>query len=248
MIPTLKTIARPFKNKAISLYRTIVPEKSPVYHRLSYAQEGEDMILARIFYHQPNGFYVDVGAYHPQMISNTYYFYLQGWRGINIDAMPGSMDSFNKIRPNDINLEIPLSDTKQNLTYYKFNHSNLNGFSKKISEQRDGCSVGDWEVKLISEIELQTSTLSEVLDKYLPPAQTIDFLNVDVEGLDYEVLKSNNWQKYRPKIVLVEVLETLIIEEIKQAPIPAFMYEQGYQLYGKSGYTLIFKRDDFQVI
>jgi FkbM family methyltransferase len=231
MIATLKKTVRPFKNRAMNLYRRLVPEKAPIYHKLSYSHEGEDMILARIFYNQNKGFYVDVGAHHPQRYSNTYYFYSLGWKGINIDAMPGSMKIFNQIRPNDINLEIPLSDSKQNLTYYLFNHSNLN-----------------WEVKLVSEIELQTSTLSEVLEQYVSPEQDIDFLNIDVEGLDYEVLKSNDWTKYRPKIVLIEELEMVTLDQINKAKVSAFMYEQGYQLYGKSGYTLIFKREDFRII
>ena len=232
----------------MNLYRRLVPEKAPIYHKLSYSHEGEDMILARIFYNQNKGFYVDVGAHHPQRYSNTYYFYSLGWKGINIDAMPGSMKIFNQIRPNDINLEIPLSDSKQNLTYYLFNHSNLNGFSNELALERNGCKVGDWEVKLVSEIELQTSTLSEVLEQYVSPEQDIDFLNIDVEGLDYEVLKSNDWTKYRPKIVLIEELEMVTLDQINKAKVSAFMYEQGYQLYGKSGYTLIFKREDFRII
>jgi len=248
MIATLKKTVRPFKNRAMSLYRLVVPVKPPIYHKLSYSHEGEDMVLARIFYNQNKGFYVDVGAHHPQRYSNTYYFYLLGWKGINIDAMPGSMKIFNQMRPNDINLEVPLSDSKQNLTYYIFNHSNLNGFSKELAIERDGWKVGDWEVKLISEIELRTSTLSEVLEQYVPPEQDIDFLNIDVEGLDYEVLRSSDWKKYRPKIVLVEDLEMVTLDQSYTAKIPAFMYEQGYQLYGKSGYTLIFKREDFRII
>ncbi|MFA7355121.1 MAG: SAM-dependent methyltransferase, partial [Sulfurimonadaceae bacterium] len=77
------------------------------YALKSYSQEGEDMILRRLFEQQPNGFYVDVGAHHPKRFSNTYFFYKKGWRGINIDAMPNSMELFNKIRPRDINIEKP---------------------------------------------------------------------------------------------------------------------------------------------
>jgi len=72
------------------------------YALKSYSQEGEDMILRRLFEKQLTGFYVDVGAHHPKRFSNTYFFYKQGWHGINIDAMPGSMKLFEKIRPRDI--------------------------------------------------------------------------------------------------------------------------------------------------
>lgn len=249
MISTLKKVLRPFKNTASSLYRTVFPAKNPTYHKLSYSHEGEDMLLARIFMQQNNGFYVDIGAYHPQSYSNTYYFYLQGWKGINIDAMPGSMEIFKKIRPNDINLEIPISDSKENLTYYTFNYPNLNGFfSKETAAERNNWKAGDWEAKITSKIDLQTFTLSEVLDKYLPVNQNIDFLNIDVEGLDYQVLKSNDWKKYRPKIVLIEDLEVISISKRQESAISLFMYEQGYQFYGKGVYTLIFKREDFQIL
>src|SRR5574341_354761 len=73
------------------------------YAMKSYSQEGKDMILRRIFGNVENGFYVDVGAYHPKRFSNTFYFYKKGWSGINIDAMPGSMKFFTKMRSRDIN-------------------------------------------------------------------------------------------------------------------------------------------------
>ena len=99
----------------------------------SYSQEGEDMILRRLFEKQKTGFYVDVGAHHPKRFSNTFFFYKKGWSGINIDAMPNSMRLFNEIRPRDTNLEIPISDKKQKLKYYMFNEPALNGFSKELA-------------------------------------------------------------------------------------------------------------------
>jgi len=100
------------------------------YALKSYSQEGEDMILSRLFGNQQAGFYVDVGAHHPMRFSNTYFFYKKGWNGINIDAMPDSMKLFNKFRPRDINIEKPVSDKKQILTYYAFNESALMVFLK----------------------------------------------------------------------------------------------------------------------
>lgn len=75
------------------------------FHTKSYALQGEDLILREFFEYAKNGFYVDVGAHHPFRFSNTYLFYQSGWRGINIDAMPGSMKLFNRFRPKDINIE-----------------------------------------------------------------------------------------------------------------------------------------------
>lgn len=87
------------------------------YALKSYFQEGEDMILRRIFERQSTGFYVDVGAHHPKRFSNTYFFYKKSWTGINVDAMPGSMKLFEKVRSRDINIEKPISSEKQVLTY-----------------------------------------------------------------------------------------------------------------------------------
>jgi len=215
----------------------IYPQNIYKYHNISYSQEGEDLILARFFEKEKNGFYVDIGAHHPQRFSNTYYFYLKGWKGINTDAMPNSMKIFNILRPNDINLEIPISDKSEVLTYYEFDDPALNSFSYDLSQQR----VNDTNYKIVSKLQLKTQTLAEVLDKHLPHDQKIDFLSIDVEGLDYQVLTSNNWEKYKPKIVLVEDLELSSLENINVSKIYFFLEKKGYILIAKTIRTLIFR-------
>ena len=76
------------------------------------------MILRVIFAKQQTGFYVDVGAHHPKRFSNTYFFYKKGWYGINIDATPGIMENFKKMRKRDINLNIGISDTTGERDFY----------------------------------------------------------------------------------------------------------------------------------
>lgn len=210
------------------------------YALKSYSQEGEDMILRRIFERQSSGFYVDVGAHHPKRFSNTYFFYKRGWRGINIDAMPDSMRVFNKARPRDINIEKPISDKKQALTYYAFNEPALNGFSKELSEARDG--VGGYEIIFTKDIE--TETLEDILDRNFPDSSDIDFLSIDVEGLDFSVLKSNNFIKYRPKVILIEILGSSL-DEIEDNEVAFFLKDKGYRLYAKAVNTVFFISDDF---
>lgn len=210
------------------------------YSIRSYSQEGEDMILRRIFERQKTGFYVDVGAHHPKRFSNTYFFYKKGWNGINIDAMPNSMRIFKKIRPRDINVEKPISRKKQVLTYYGFNQPALNGFSKEISEKRDG--FNNYKIEFTKDIE--TTTLDEVLKEKLPKNQTIDFLSVDVEGLDLDVIQSMNIQKYKPRVVLVEILGSTLAN-IEQDKIYQYLNTSGYDLYAKAVNTVIFKVKDF---
>ena len=209
------------------------------YSLKSYSQEGEDMILRRLFEKQKTGFYVDVGAHHPKRFSNTYFFYKLGWRGINVDVMPGSMIAFNRMRPRDINIEKPVSNKKQLLTYYAFNEPALNGFSKELSEERDG--KGSYFVKFTKDIE--TSTLEEILDDNLPKVQSIDFLSIDVEGLDFNVLRSTNLEKYHPKVILVEILNSSLAD-IQISKIYQFLTDAGYELYAKTVNTVIFKHKE----
>lgn len=222
-------------------YSSVIGWKNLIYDGYatkSYSQEGEDMILRRIFEEKKTvGFYVDVGAHHPKRFSNTYFLYKKGWVGINIDAMPGSMALFKKMRPRDINLEIAISDKKQVLTYYVFNEPALNGFSQTLSAERDRKGI----YRIIDEIKLETSTLAEVLDTHLPIDIGIDFLSVDVEGLDLQVLKSNNWNKYKPKVILVESLSLRSsLSKLCDCEVCEFLINNDYYLFAKTVNTLFF--------
>ena len=203
----------------------------------SWSHEGEDLILSRIFGGQAGGFYVDIGAHHPKRFSNTYLFYKRGWRGINIDAMPSSMKLFDKKRPRDINLEMGIGTNVGELDYYVFNDPALNGFSKELSDQRHEADTA-YQVREVIKVDVQP--LSQVLDCHLNTNQEIDFMSVDVEGLDFDVLKSNDWSRYRPKFVLAEILGSSL-HEIEQSEIGQFMRDQNYVLYAKCMNTVFFK-------
>lgn len=204
----------------------------------SWSQEGEDQILKRIFEKDTKGFYIDVGAHHPKRFSNTYLFYRAGWRGINIDAMPNSMRIFNKTRPRDINIECGVGEEAGCLDYYIFNEPALNGFSKEISNDRVNTIYTIEEI-----IKINVFRLSELLDCYLPEGQVINFLSVDVEGYDLQVLKSNNWLKYRPKFVLAEILNCEF-HKLSDTEIGKFMRELSYYPYAKTVNTVFFKLDE----
>lgn len=213
------------------------------YSTKSYSQEGEDMILRRVFNDKNNGFFVDVGAHHPERFSNTFFFYMLGWKGINIDAMPGSMDGFKRKRPLDINLEIPISNSGKELIYYKFNEPALNGFSKKLTELR----INESNLYYVEEeITLKTYRLSEVLENHMPKYTDIDFMTIDVEGLDFEVLQSNDWEKFRPKIILVEILENSL-EDFFTNEAYLYLKDRDYRFYAKTVNTVFFRRSDFTI-
>ena len=201
----------------------------------SYSQEGEDMILRRLFEHKERGLYVDVGAHHPKKFSNTYFFYKNNWHGVNIDALPGSMRAFRKSRPRDINIEVGVGLKKGNLRYYMFAQPALNTFSAEVARECE--SRGH---KVISEVDVSIEPLSDILDKYLGAEQEIDFLSVDVEGLDLSVLRSNDWARHRPRVVLVEMLRHSI-KDVLESEVYFLMKDYGYEVYAKSVNTVFFK-------
>ena len=214
-------------------------QKPYIEANLSYAQEGEDMILDRFLNSKTEGFYVDVGAHHPIRFSNTYYFYKRGWQGINIDAMPGSMKSFDEIRPNDINLEVGVGKGTTLATFFIFNEPALNTFSETEALAKD--QLKDYFIVDRKSIRIQS--IKDILDKYLPAEQIIDFLSIDAEGKDLEVLESNDWHTYRPSFVLVEDLQRTKIESmIRDSQLYHFMINIGYQMVAKSYNTLFFQQ------
>lgn len=206
----------------------------------SYAQEGEDLVLLSLLFKLhggkqiTDGFYVDIGAHHPYRYSNTYSFYKRGWHGINVDAMPGSMSVFNKQRRRDINLEKGIGIRKEILKFYIFNEPALNTFDEKLAKTR--CN-DVWHIKTIADVPI--APLSDILKNHLPRNQNIDFLTVDVEGFDLEVLQSNDWNNYRPLVVLVETFG-LSLEALTSDPVTAYMHSIGYIVYSKTVNTTFF--------
>jgi FkbM family methyltransferase len=207
----------------------------------SYAQEGEDLILSRLFETVPPlarpGFYVDVGAHHPFRFSNTYFFYRRGWRGLNVDAMPGSMARFEASRPGDINLQAAIAEVEETLTYFVFNEPALNGFDPELAAGRDGVNG----FRIVDRVEMRTRTLADVLDATLPERQPIDFMSIDVEGYDLPVLRSSNWERYRPTFVLAEDSGTGNVAGALASQVTAFMAAQDYELCAKAVHTKFYR-------
>jgi FkbM family methyltransferase len=213
--------------------------------QISYSQEGEDLLIDRVLQFKKTGFYIDIGAYHPIKFSNTYKFYLKGWKGINIDAMPGSMAIFKRRRPRDINLETAVSNTSEIIPYHIFNEQALNTLVESEAKRKDGL----FNFKLSRTENLKTKRLDEILLEYLPKGIDVDFLTVDVEGFDLKVLQSNDWDRIRPTLVLAESLSSYTsIEEALRSELTQFMYSLNYTLFAKTGNTLFFKDNTKNII
>jgi FkbM family methyltransferase len=206
------------------------------YARESFSQEGEDLILERFLENRERGFYVDIGAHHPKRISNTYRLYRRGWRGINVDATPGSMERFKRVRPRDINIEAAVSATAQELMFYVFDLPELNTLDKNLAIERV-----NQRHPIVSEVPVSTCSLAELLDRHMPRNTAIDLLNIDVEGFDYDVLRSNDWKRYAPEFIFVECLEALSLNQAQTDPVAKFLLEQQYSIVAKTRHTVLFK-------
>ena len=183
-----------------------------------------------------HGFYVDVGAFSPKTYSNTYMFYHQGWRGINIDPSPGGMQAFVKLRPHDQNLEIGVSDVAGERDFFHWSvPAVVNTLSPEHARHWTQVLGRQPRVTRIKVLPLRT-----IFDQYLPQGQAISFMNIDVEGHDLEVLRSNDWTRYRPELVLVE-LDSEEIEVILRSEIVQYMSANEYKLIGWIRPTLAFR-------
>lgn len=217
------------KRKIKNLIKRFLNEEASFHH---YSQGGEDIILELIFRNKilkgEKGFYIDVGAYQPINMSNTYLFYKMGWRGINIEPNHASIEAFRKVRPDDLNLEIGIANQEGELPYYIIDdNSTMNSFSKDFMN----------EIGITKSISATTSIpvfpLQKVLNKYNDLFTEIDLLNVDVEGLDMDVLQSNDWTKYRPKVIVIEV-NCKTITQLEKHDITKYLLNLNYDLVAKN--------------
>lgn len=204
--------------------------------RLSYAQEGEDLILARILgsMKTTTGFFVDIGAHHPTRFSNTYYFYRRGWRGINVDALPGTKKLFQRMRSRDITVECGVGLQEGTLKYFAFNEPTLNTFSEQEAKKKE---IPPYHI--MNTLQIPVVTLKQILDEYVPSGVQIDFMTIDVEGFDHEVISSSDWSIYRPRVVLVELLNT-DIQNLESHPTAQILHGHNYRVIAKTHNTYFF--------
>ena len=167
--------------------------------------EGEDLIIEDLTKNIKNGFYVDAGCYHPLHLSNTYLLYKRSWNGINIDISEFSIKLFNYLRPNDVNINSAVSNMEKEISfYYQKKLSQLSTIKKAISNERMQGNIKEKKIKSLK--------LNSILNQSKFKNRQIDFLNIDVEGADFEVLKSLDFTIYEPKIICIEIMDKNIFE------------------------------------
>jgi len=217
-----------------------VPINPREFAHTLYGQCAEDLFLIQNFFgDRQDGYYVDVGAHHPYRFSNTALLHERGWRGLNIDVDQRAIDAFNEVRPNDTNILCGVAGEAGELTLHLFNEGAVNTLSASVAEeyrQLPGRVV-------IEERKVEVQPLSVLLSRHVPTGQKIDLMSVDVEGLDEEVLRSNDWSKFRPRVLCVEI-HGANMYNIHEQPITLYLKEQGYRPHTVLTITSIFHLTD----
>lgn len=208
------------------------------YHKHSYSQCREDIILQFIFQNilkikKPS--FLDIGAHHPFFINNTALLYETGSTGINVEPNPSMHKLFQKYRPSDLNLLCGISEQEGIADYYMFESPTLNTFSAEEAEklQKQG-------IKLIQVTKVPTYPLPYIIKKY-SPNHFPDLLNIDVEGWDFLILKQIDFANHYPKVVCIETIAYSPSATLsKNHDIINFLQNKGYYLYADTYINSIF--------
>lgn len=166
---------------------------------VSYAGNREDVMLRRLFPEAPTGFYVDVGAGHPLRFSVTKHFYDRGWHGINVEPAPASFTELQKDRTRDVNLNVAVSDTEGRAVFYEF-PPEYAGWATVSREEAERHLADDGVA--FTEREVPVTTLAAICEEHV--GGEIDFLSVDVEGLERQVLAGADFKRWRPRVCVIE--------------------------------------------
>lgn len=204
----------------------------------SWSWEGEDILLRKLFlalFSKDKGYYVDIGAHHPFKLSNTALLYSQGWRGINIDATPGSMAEFAVHRPEDINLEIAIGPRRGRALFSRFVDGGLNGF---LSSEIVTHHINRGET-LIDQVEIDVEPINDVLSRHVGN-RPIDLLTIDTEGLDLEILTAFDFGRWQPLLICTEMLGYGCLSEIVESDAAVFLKEKGYRPFSRLHFSAVF--------
>ena len=215
------------KNR-IHILQNIYLKNKYFINRKSYAMDGEDTAINVFNKKKDKGFYVDIGAHHPIQRNNTHLLFKKGWEGINIDVNQFSIELFNFLRPNDLNLQIAVSDKEGEISFfYQKKFSQLNTTDKEIANEN---FQGNFQEK-----KVKCQTIQNILDNSKFKNKKIDFLNVDVEGAEMKVLNTLNFEIYDPSLICIEILGYREMQsdqrekEIKNNEIFKFLVNKGYK-------------------
>ena len=208
----------------------IYKNKKPNIH---YGEFGEDIMVNRFFKNKENGFYIDIGAYHPFKGSLTQTLYGKGWSGINIDISKTSVDLFKIARPKDININCAIGKITEETKFFQ---------NSKMNQQNSLIRQNSNQV----EVKIKCYKLNDILTSN--KIEKVDYINIDTEGTELDVLKGLDFKKIKPSLLTIEDNHFDLDSDSKKKK-KNYMKNQGYVQINNIGVTMFFiKREDIKQI
>ena len=229
-------------------YKTILPKfyfirnkyrkHKGIIRYSTYSKNGEDLKINEALDFKEKGFYIDIGANKPKECNNTYHFYKKGWSGINIEPNQELIKELDIVRPRDLNLKIGVSNKKSIGRVFKFNNNLVNS---TINEDIKKHFIEKDKLVLKGSEKINILTLKDIFEEYVG-GNNVDFLCIDTEGNDYNILLGNDWSKYKPKVICLEAfwLNENCIEDVRE-PFENFLRPFGYRVYCYVNNNIIFR-------
>lgn len=223
--------SRRFVRKSAIAYLDALPAAT-----LTYSQGGEDMALfkrlkARV-QAKETSFFVDIGCGHPHEVSNSFLFYTFGWRGLCVDANADHAPAWALHRPEDLFVHAAVAEQEGTTSLYRSTGENW-GIAR----------IGDSPIKgMKAGVPVATRRLDRLLAEHAGE-RSIAFMSIDVEGSEYGVLASNNWERWRPEVILMEV-HGFDFNAPFASPAARLLVEHRYMLTDKIGENLLFQTRD----
>jgi len=225
----IKLFSNLFEN--LHILQNIYLKNNFFFKKESYSMDKEDLVIEEYFKNKNKGVYIDVGCYHPLQRNNTMLLYQKGWRGINIDISDFSIKLFKFLRPDDFNLNVAVSNKEGEIDMF---------FQKKLSQLstiKENSAKKAFQGNILNQ-KILSRKLTSILDEGKYKDQKIDFLNVDAEGADFEVLQSLDFNKYSPELICIEVIE----KDLENSDVFNFLYKNRYKKIWSGVFSHIFKK------
>ena len=231
-----------FIRRANRWYRSKLQRLRDSYSTPSFSQCGEDIIVDYLFrlrgIEQPS--YIDIGAYHPFVLSNTARFHERGCRGVNVDPNPNAICLFKKHRKEDINLNVGISDRGGESDFFLMEDRTLSTFSPSERDHLENHGQRRAGVE-----KMQLMTLPEVIDRYCGGIFP-DFMSLDVEGMELPILRSIDFEKCFPKVICVEISEySPVGAGMRRTELVDFLLSRDYYEYAHANLNAIMVRKQF---
>lgn len=195
----------------------------------SYSESGEDLIASYLL-GTKKGVFVDIGAGHPIVGSNTYKFYRNGWKGVGIDANKDLSLSWRLLRPRDSFVAVAIGETSGETIFFEYENDLRSTSNNDVQEYYQK------QNRKFKKTIVKQETLSSIFETYTDTSKPV-FLSIDVEGSEYEVLKSLDFTKYSPDLIAIESWELPWVGNTK---VVTFMKEINYDLVAYSGLTAFY--------